>query len=64
MNVIPVVFPCATGDEPRYWARVVTPLIQVSVFGVSRMDAITRCLSEFNNRTYYDQSFNGELRGV
>lgn len=57
MDVVQVILPCATGDEVRYQARIMTPLLVVTRMGVTRMQAITNCLKEFNDRTHYDKTY-------
>lgn len=58
MLIVPVTLPCATGDVVRYRATILTPFIQVTTLGLSHLDAVKRCLLEFNSRTFYDESYN------
>lgn len=57
MLVVPVTFNLPSSNQQRYMATIITPLLHVTVCGLSHIDAINRCLKEFNQRTYYDLSY-------
>ncbi len=55
MRVTAITLPCATGNKVRYLAVEQSPLVFVSRVGITHLDAIKRCLNEFNKRVHYDE---------
>lgn len=58
MVIVPVQFPGQVEVKNSYMASEISKGVVVTVFGVTIIDAITRCLKAFNEKTHYDESYN------